>query len=65
VSAVFARTGAQFIAPLAGEALVAIGTAVRLVLQHAAHVGVAGVDAKKLFERYEPYEQRTNRGRRS
>jgi hypothetical protein len=44
---------------------VAIGTAVRLVLQHAAHVGVAGIDAKKLFERSKPYDRHTYRGRRS
>jgi hypothetical protein len=31
---------------------VAIGTAVRLVLQHGAHVGMAGIDAKDLFGRY-------------
>jgi hypothetical protein len=40
---------------------VAIGTAVRLVLQHAAHIGIAGVDAKKLFERYSVGPQPTQR----
>jgi hypothetical protein len=44
---------------------VAIGTAVRLVLQHAAHVGVAGIDVKELFERYKPYDQHAYRGRDS
>jgi hypothetical protein len=44
---------------------VAIGTAVRLVLQHAAHVGVTGIDARKLFERLRPYDQHAYRGRRS
>jgi hypothetical protein len=33
---------------------VAVGTAVRLVLQHAAHVGVACLDASELIERYRP-----------
>jgi hypothetical protein len=44
---------------------VAVGTAVRLVLQHAAHVGVAGLDAKELFERYKPYDQHAYRRQRS
>jgi hypothetical protein len=44
---------------------VAIGTAVRLVLEHAAHVGVAGIDVNKLFERYKPYGQHADRGRPS
>jgi hypothetical protein len=42
---------------------VAVGTAVRLVLQHAAHVGVTDLDASKLFERYKPYDQHTYRRR--
>jgi hypothetical protein len=42
-------------------AAVAVGTAVRLVLQHAAHVGVTDLDAKGLFERYRPYDQHTYR----
>lgn len=36
---------------------VAVGTAVRLVLQHAAHVGAADLDAEELFKRYRPYHQ--------
>jgi hypothetical protein len=43
---------------------VAVGTAVRLVLQHAAHIGVADLDAKDLFERYRPFDQHTYRRQR-
>lgn len=35
---------------------VAVGTAVRLVLQH---VGVDGMDGRELFARYTPYAQHT------
>jgi hypothetical protein len=40
---------------------VAAGTAVRLVLQHTGHIGVADLDVNKLFERYKPYDQHTYR----
>jgi hypothetical protein len=40
---------------------VSIGTAVRLVLQHATHIGVADLDVNELFERYKPYDQHTYR----
>jgi hypothetical protein len=42
---------------------VAVGTAVRLVLQHAAHVGLGGLNADELFDRYKRYDQYTSRRR--
>lgn len=42
---------------------VTIGTAVRLVMQHAAHVGKTDLDASALLDRYRPFDQLTYRRR--